>query len=265
MDGRSDSGQGNGIKSVRRAFKIIEMIRADAPIRSTVIAERIDCSQSTAHYYLKTLEECGYVIRQDGGFELGLKFLQLGGQAMVSRNLYCAMNLEVAELAVDVGESVQVAIEENGVGYYVEHVSGNSAAESTRQVGTMMSLHSTAAGKAILSELPSDRLDEIIGEHGLMDVTENTISTRSMLDDELQRIRETSIAFETREYSDDESGIAIPLKHENELIGALELTLPPTRIPDPRRSAKGDRFPDELVSRIRESARTIENRFTHLS
>lgn len=259
MTEQGDTERGKGIKSIWRSFKIIDIIKQEGPIRSTAVAEQMDCSQSTVHYYLKTLEDCDYLIRGEQGYTLGIRFLHLGGHALISRDLYRALNGEVHALALEVGESVQVAVEEYGVGYYVEQATDKSVSRTTRHVGAKFPIHSTAAGKAILSEFPPERVDEIIEQHGLQTRTDQTLADRDELLAELQQIREHGVAYEAGEFLADESGVAVPLMRDSEVVGALELALPLTRIPDPRQSSKEARFPEALVDRVKETAQTIEN------
>jgi PAS domain-containing protein len=113
--------------------------------------------------------------------------------------------------------------------------------------------------RTIIENFPNGAV-ALVDRDGLEQYTENTLSDRSDLIDELQRVRDRGVAFEVREFLPDESGVAVPLRRGDETVGALELALPLTRIPDPRCDSKAERFPDELVDRVREAARSIEDR-----
>lgn len=259
MEDNEGDGSSKKIKSITRAFDIIETIRDNAPTQTSDIADRFECSQSTLHYHLKTLENRGYLTRTDDGYILGLKFLNLGGHSLVSRNLYEPFNNEIAEFAVEVGESVQVTIEENGKGYYIQQISGAKLGGMSRHIGTEMYLHSTAGGKAILANLSSGKINKIIETHGLPTFTENTLIERTSLVEELGEIEDRGIAFEVEEAKAGVSGIAAPLRKKGNVVGAIELTLPTTRIPDPRYERKEERFPSELVDRLEKHSEQIEH------
>ena len=72
---------GKTIQSVGIALEILEELRHRGTAGVTELASAIDRSKSTAHHYVKTLEEYGYVERSGAEYQLGLRLLTLGGQA----------------------------------------------------------------------------------------------------------------------------------------------------------------------------------------
>ncbi|AHG02040.1 hypothetical protein HALLA_01690 (plasmid) [Halostagnicola larsenii XH-48] len=88
-------------------------------------------------------------------------------------------------LAEDTGETVWFLIEEYGVGVYLEHAAGKATHQNSTFHRGRSYLDCHAGGKAILAHLLAERVTVIIDTHGLPAMTENTITSRSALSDEL--------------------------------------------------------------------------------
>ena len=71
---------GHRIQAVENVFEIIEEIGARNDCGVTELANQLEIPKSTAHVYLKTLQEIGYVTSRDSKYQLSLRFLGLGGK-----------------------------------------------------------------------------------------------------------------------------------------------------------------------------------------
>lgn len=80
------------------------------------LAERLDIPKSTAHYYLRTLEATGYVVKRDRKYHLGFRFLSVGGRLRNHNRVFQAARSEVRRLAVETGELPNIAVVENDEG-----------------------------------------------------------------------------------------------------------------------------------------------------
>lgn len=62
------------VQSVKRLFDIVEAVIKLETTSLSAIAKRTDLPESTTYRYLVSLEENGYVVREDGEFNVGLPF-----------------------------------------------------------------------------------------------------------------------------------------------------------------------------------------------
>jgi DNA-binding IclR family transcriptional regulator len=121
---------------------------------------------------------------------------------------------------------------------------GEHAVATNSGTGKRMYLHSTAAGKSILAHLTRENVEAIIDEWGLPAITENTISNREALFDELEAIRDRGYAFNHEENIEGLHAVGAPLVlDEQGVIGALSISGPTHRM-------KGDWFDRELPDRL---------------
>ncbi|MFC6989722.1 helix-turn-helix domain-containing protein [Haloplanus sp. GCM10025708] len=65
--------------------------------RLTDLANELDLPRSTTHRYLATLLECGCVVKEGNEYQLGLKFLDIGGYTRIRKDVYKLVEPKVAK------------------------------------------------------------------------------------------------------------------------------------------------------------------------
>jgi DNA-binding IclR family transcriptional regulator len=118
-------------------------------------------------------------------------------------------------------------------------------------IGRQIHLHCSSAGKAILAHYPRQRVDEIIDRWELPPHTENTITDRAELYNELDRVRERGYAFNREEHVEGVHAIAAPIRHNQETIGVISVSGPANRL-------QGKRLEEELPSLLLSTINEIE-------
>jgi DNA-binding IclR family transcriptional regulator len=217
----------------------------------TAVADAVSLPKSTVHYHLDTLVEEGYVVRDDGAYALGLRFLEFGDAARRRLGIYEAARSELETLAETTGELALLMTEQRGLGVYVDKRHGENAIDVDAPIGRHAPLHNRALGKAILAHLPDERVDEVIDRHGLPATTERTITERDRLSEELARIREDGVSFNEQESVNGIRGVAVPILGTDGVEGALSIAGPVARLRD-------DEFEQRLVDRLDRSRNVIE-------
>ncbi|MFB9807775.1 helix-turn-helix domain-containing protein [Haladaptatus pallidirubidus] len=71
----------NRIKAVENMFEIVENVGKLDGCGVRELANHMDLPKSTAHVYLKTLEDAGYAVKRNGEYQLSLRFLNVGGRS----------------------------------------------------------------------------------------------------------------------------------------------------------------------------------------
>lgn len=242
---------GRTVKSLDTTFAIIEKIEELDRAGVSELAEELSIAKSTAHKHLRTLENKEYLVREDKKYRLSLKHLKFGRHALEKVEIADAAGPVIEHLAEETGEAVWVAIEEHGQVVYVNKALGDRAVPSRGGIGNRIDLHSASIGKAILAVLPQSRIDEIIEQRGLPQLTERTITTRDELMEELEEIRERGVAFNDGESLKGLRAVASPVKHDGEVIGAVAVVGTENRM-------KGDYFREEIPDLVRGAANEIE-------
>lgn len=219
-----------GIKTTERVFHIIELLMEEDGLTLTEIANHLDTAKSTAYRHLKSLEREGYVVCESGTYYPGMRFLNIGEYVRTRKDVYQMIQPKVEQLAQETNERSEFFIEEHGYGIFVHREVGENAVHTNTKIGKTMPLHATAAGKAILAHYPSERVDEIVERRGLPQLTEHTITDRDELREELETIRERSIAYNDQELIMGLRAVGVAIRDGDEVIGSLSITGPTSRL-----------------------------------
>lgn len=223
------------IKALLTMDQIIEALDSMERAGVTDIAERINRPQSVVHDYLNTLAQLGYVVKTESTYELSLQFLELGGRIRDRLPLYDIAKPEIQRLAdQSSSELVTLSVEQEGLCVALDVVQSSESIKYETIPGEHFHMHSSGVGKALLAHYSENRVEAILDEHGLPKRTENTITDREKLYEELEEIRERGISFEREEYKQGMMTIAAPIfGSENNVLGGISVSGPAHHLREP--------------------------------
>lgn len=241
----------DGIKAVRTTFRIVEELRvAERPLGVSELARRLGLPVSTVHSHLTTLVESEFLTTRNGTYDLGYRFLEVGGHRRHRTRLFEYAKPKVDQLAAEFGDEVGLCVPDQGRGAHVYFARGDEAIGTDTFTGIRLPLHATATGKAILAHTPRDRVETVLDRYGLPEVGPNTITSRDALDAELDGIAREGISYDRQERLDGIRGVAAPIPRPDGPSAAIGLTAPVGRL-------TGDRFEHDIPERIGNIAETI--------
>lgn len=247
----------NPIKATETTFRILNALKEMGGAGVTELSNELDIPKSSIHNYLSTLGQEEYVVKEGQKYRVGLRLLELGSYARHQKPIYDVARPEIDKLAEQTGELVNLLVEEHGRGIYIYRSQGDDAVNVDAYTGHRVYLHNTALGKAILSEMPEERVNKIIERHGLPASTEHTVDNRGDLFDMLETIRERGIAFDQEERLQGLKCVAMPVTRSNGNVqGAISISGPTSRM-------KGDRFEEELPEMLGNAVNIVELNITH--
>ncbi|NGM70601.1 IclR family transcriptional regulator [Natronolimnobius sp. AArcel1] len=241
------------IDAVQTTLDIVEALQTLQGAGVTEIATHVGVTKGTVHNHLATLQANDYVIKDnEDTYQLGFRFLDTAHHARNRIEIYDLITQELDKLAEETGEMVLFTVEEHGKGVCLYRSFGKHAIETPLYVGYRSHLHRTAVGKAILSQLSPERVDEILDQHGLPGVTEHTVTDRAELFDELETIREEGIAYNREETIQGLIGIGMPiLNHDKKINAAISVIGPVSRIDE-------QTLNENILESIRQRSNVIE-------
>lgn len=187
------------VKTSKKTFEIIHAIQSLDGARVDELASYLDMAPSTVHRHVYTLHNLGYLTKEAEQYHLGIRFLTLGGHAQTRLSAFELAKTKVDQIAVETKERAQFIVEDNGYRVYAYTQAGENAVKTDATIGKRGPIHASAAGKAILAELPDATVDAIIETRGLKPTTPHTITDRETLDEQLEQIRAEGIAFNDEE------------------------------------------------------------------
>ncbi|WP_262177433.1 IclR family transcriptional regulator [Haloarcula laminariae] len=240
------------IGAVQKTCRILEILSTKGEAGITDIAEEMDFSKSAVHGHLATLEDEGFVVKDGHQYHLSLRFVDIAESVKGRIAKREIVREQVRKLAEQSGEVVHFGSEENGQVVYLAKSKGADAVETASRVGKRMPMHSTSLGKAILAQLPAERVETILEQHELTQRTEHTITDRDALLDELETTREQGYSIDDEENIPGVRCVGMSVTDpEAGVFGALSISGPSQRMTN-------ERIESELAETVAQAANVIE-------
>lgn len=229
------------LRTTELSLRILEVVQERGGARLGEVGDRVDVSKSTVYKHLETLEANEFLVKEGDAYYVSLKFLNFGEHARSRKRSYELAGEAVRELTERTNEEADFVVEEHGRimtlshtyhegNTYVEDFSLNNPISRGRN-GTYYYMHNTASGKAILASLPASRVEEIVDKWGLPAATDDTITERDRLFDELATIRERGYALDDEEFTDGLRSVGTAVLYpDDRVVGALSVSGPTYRL-----------------------------------
>jgi IclR family acetate operon transcriptional repressor len=213
------------VQSVQRAARILVALvdTNDDPANTKdgqsvkSLAAETQLPVSTTHRLLRTLVDC-HLVEQDSRTEkyrLGPLTGVLGQTYRRHSNLERVEEL-LTRLANDTGESVSLAALQDRTAIVISHVQSSHALRVGYSLGTNLTMHASAMGKALLAFSATNLEQSVIQLGQLESFTNNTITDPSDLLRELTKTKKTGFATNFAERFDGANGVAVPIIAKNE-------------------------------------------------
>jgi len=222
------------IGSVHKALDILDLFNmATSELGTTEVAAAMGLHKSTVAGLIYTLQAKGYLHQNPATrkYRLGLK--------LVERASIALSHVEIREVALPhlqklhdyFDETVNLGILDGAEIVYVERLLSKRALGMRSEVGKRMLAHSTALGKAILSNWTLEQVQAFIKQYGLASVTPNTITDSERFLRELDKTREQGFAMDDEENEPGGRCIAAPIfDHTGQVVAAASISVPTPRL-----------------------------------
>jgi DNA-binding IclR family transcriptional regulator len=221
------------IQSVDRAIRILKALSA-GPGRLGVseLSDRLGLAKGTVHGLLRTLQDHGLVEQHADSdkYQLGPQLLQLSTRYLDLSELRSRSLAWSELLASRAQEAVRVGVTHGDGVLVVHHVFRPDATLQILEVGSVLPLHATALGKAVLAFVDQDFRGAVL-EDDLPRLTGRTLSSPGALTRDLDATRKRGYAVEKEEAVLGEAGVAAPIFDRNaEPVGAVGIAGPRERV-----------------------------------
>lgn len=240
------------IGAVVKTLEIINYLQLSGPSGVSEISDACNLPVSTVHHHLATLQGHNYVIKRNGKYQLGLRFLGITEAIQSRRKLYEVAKPEAVEIAEETGELCTVLAEEHGLGFFLIWEESERSIQLDSHPGYGIHLHTTALGKAVLAHKPEAEVENVISKRGLPERTPHTITDSGALFEELQQIRDQGYASDENERIRGMSAYAAPIfDHDGSVRSAISIAGPTRRLSE-------SSVRKEYIDKLQEAANVIE-------
>jgi DNA-binding IclR family transcriptional regulator len=246
------------IGALANAFDIVHELERLGGGGVSEVAANLDVPKSTAHVYMKSLYELGYLVKEGSTYYVSLRFLERGGARRKSLDVFEVARHEVDDLARRTGEVAHLGVEERGQRVLVYSSGYGEGIFDNSPVGQFTRMHWTALGKSLLAFRSDERIREIVDEHGLPENTEHTITDVDELFEEVRTIRERGYAVGDEEHRDGIRSVAVPITD-----GSDSVALAAVGVAGPRSVLTEETISGDLLDTLRETKNVIELKHEH--
>jgi DNA-binding IclR family transcriptional regulator len=226
--------------TVLKALDVLDCLAQHArPMTAQEIAKACSMSRPTAYRLLTTLMSRGFV-RTDGSYNylLGTKLLVLGKIVLDSLDLQEIARPLLHELCEVSGETANLSILDGTEILYIgkeespQTADNRSFVQLRSAIGTRLTVHCSAMGKAILAYLLPEECQAIMSQiTPLKSFTRYTINNPDTLLHELERIRQHGYAIDDREVDEGTRCVAAPVfSNTGRVIAAMSIAGPAYRL-----------------------------------
>jgi DNA-binding IclR family transcriptional regulator len=219
------------IQSVERAIAILRCFEDHDELGVTEISKMVGLNKSTAFGLIDTLRKEKFLQADEktGGLKLGLGLFRLSVNVKLDLKNICAPYIN--EVLQTTKETVNLVIRDGDNVVYIEKKESPYSMRISTRIGQQLPLYCTAVGKAILSFLRDDEIQEYIGRVRLKPFTDKTLKSKKELREQLSRIRNEGYAYDMEELENGVMCIAVPLLSPERIpVGGLSISGPSTRM-----------------------------------
>lgn len=202
------------VQSVDRALQLLEILASEnRELSLTELSQLAKRPKSTVHGLLSSLREYQFVDQSPdtGRYRLGIRLFELGSMVARSWDVRAVAQPVMQQLNRQLGEMVQLAVEDNGEVLYLEKIDSTHMMRIVSETGSRLPMHCSGLGKVLLAYKKPAEVKWILSQHGMKQMTQRTITSLSEMDKELYRIRNQGYAVDDREIMDSLRCVAAPI------------------------------------------------------
>lgn len=227
------------INSVDNALKLLLMFRERQVIRVSEASATLSVGRSTAHRLLAMLEYHGF-IQQDAdtkAYRSGPALTEIGLAIVHSMDIRAQMRPYLEQLRDEIGETVHLMVLQGVDALFLDSVESSRALRTSSRIGRTYPAHATSGGKALLAELPPERLDDLYPAGKLPPGSARSVKTKADLERELRLVRRRGYGSNRGETEPDIAAVAVAIKSSlNRPAAAIAVSAPLSRLSEKQES-----------------------------
>lgn len=227
MEGDSNEDSTGGRQVIARAAAVLRVL-AEEPQGSTIsqIAKLAQLPRTTVHRIVVALEAQGLAITGPSGVRLGSALMRLAATA--HRDIVALARPSMEALSRRTRETVDLCVRRGLHAISIAQYQSDQELRVVCSVGTAFPIHSSAHGKAILSQLSDLELRAMFTNPP----EKRTQGTRIRIDEliaQMAKVRSEGIAVEIEEHAVGVCGLGIYLETGSPEHHAISLAVPAVR------------------------------------
>jgi DNA-binding IclR family transcriptional regulator len=191
-----------GTAAFSKFMQVLQLVAdAEEPLNIAALMRATGFPRPTVHRIVAALVAERLLVEKRGSatLALGPRLIQLASRSWGRSELRLAAVDELKRLRDLTGETVHLAVPNGTSMVYIEKLESPSAVRMASRIGTSVSLHSTAVGKAYLAALDDEALEPLLKDLPMPRYTANTPGEPAALRALIEQARERGFAVDNEE------------------------------------------------------------------
>ncbi|WMI82142.1 IclR family transcriptional regulator [Anaerotignum sp. MB30-C6] len=255
----ADSKRENYVKSIFKAFQIIEELNKFGELSIGELSQALSMDKGTVHRLVNTIKEAGYIVQNPFSrkYANSIKLFTIGNRIIERTSIKEIARPYIEAVAEETKETINLCMHSGINIVYIDKMESNSAIKVGIEVGTALPMYCTGMGKAILAFLPQEELFKIIENTSFKKRTAKTVSSKEELLQQLELVRQNGYAEDGEEYVDGLISFAAPIfDYRNHPVAAISISMPKLRY-------KEEEQRQYYVNLVKNTAETLSNELGH--
>ncbi|SMP60270.1 IclR family transcriptional regulator [Anoxynatronum buryatiense] len=218
------------VQTVEKALEVFDLLSGDnyrEGISISELSKEMKLGKSTVHRIMETMVAKNYIEQNEESkrYQLGWKLFEVGNVIPRQRNLYNVDKQILQELCDRCEETVNLGVRVKDSVVTISKISPKTSLIANLQIGARESLHATAMGKVLLSEMTREEVILIFGDTPFEAYTSNTLTNMDDLMTELEKIRHQGYSIDDEEFCAGLTCVAMPVRdYKNEIVAAVSVS-----------------------------------------
>ncbi|GDY29672.1 IclR family transcriptional regulator [Gandjariella thermophila] len=234
MGNTDGTGRGSPalVQSVDRAVSVLELLATHGELGITELAREMEVHKSTVSRLVSVLESRGLVeqLSERGKYAIGFGVVRLAGAVAGRMDLAKLGHPICQELAEELGETVNIAVSDDGAAINVSQERATAAIAAENWIGRRTPLHATSSGKILLTAMSPGQRERILSDP-LPSYTPCTITDVDELLATIERAAKDGYAVSLEELEVGLHAVAVPVRGSHgSVIAALSASGPAYRL-----------------------------------
>ncbi|MFT4012804.1 MAG: IclR family transcriptional regulator C-terminal domain-containing protein [Paracoccus sp. (in: a-proteobacteria)] len=215
------------VQSVAKAFRVLEAFGAENPTMSlSQVAQECGMDMSAAQRFTHTLSSLGYLVRdpKTRQYELGVKSLELAFHYTRASRLVDRAIPVLQHLSKQSDETVNLTVLQGTEIVFISRFMSRHVLNTDVIIGTRLPAFCTAPGRAILSRLPDEAVEQVLAASDLRGSTPATPTDPQEIRARIAQARRDGYALALEEYFHGDASIAAPIMgRDSQVVGAVNI------------------------------------------
>ena len=200
------------VPAIDKCFQILELFgKKKEPMGITKISNELKLNKSTVFNIVYTLSDLGVLENSENKFSFGTRLYMLGKAAEQGSDLIRNIHPYLEDISKKTNLSAFLGIRSGLKAIIIDKSDSSYDLKVSSEVGTRIPLVAGAHGKAFLSLLKDEEINDILSNEKLKKYTRFSTMNKKDYLNKVNRVRDEGIAYEDEEYLEGIRALAIPL------------------------------------------------------